>query len=124
MSHEEFPFIFFFFKTETYVDEIDIYITEKYISGAFDSCKQVVVPSTGQLAFDLMCGSWGATKCSPIRWFSFMGNARDSAFVPFQINYLPQNSSKIVDDMMPLDPKVVPCNESFDVSHLIKVMNE
>lgn len=58
-----------------------------------------------------MCGEWGASKCSPARWFGSMGDA-NNPFVPFQINYLPQNSSNRNDDIKPLNPKVVPCNQS------------
>lgn len=101
---------------ESYIDEIDIYITEDYLNGTFNSCKNVQVPSTGQLAFDLMCGSWGASKCTPQRWFHFMGDAKNNLYVPFQINYLPQKSTDIVNNMKPLNPKIVPCSESIDVS--------
>lgn len=86
------------------------------MNGTFDSCKQVQVPSTGQLALDLMCGSWGASKCSAERWFGYMGDSKGNPFVPFQINYLPQKSPDIVDDMKPLNPKVIPCSQSIDVS--------
>ena len=101
-------------RLEEYVDEIDIYIGDEYFNGAYNSCKHVIYPSTGQLALDLMCGSWGASKCSPARWFGFMGDA-SSPFVPFQINYLPQNSSSRDDEIKPLNPKVVPCNQAVDV---------
>lgn len=101
--------------TVSYIDEVDIYISEEYLNGTFDSCKNVQVPATGQLAFDLMCGSWGAAKCTPMRWFSFMGDATGNPYVPFQINYLPQTSD-VVGDMKPLHPKVIPCSQSIDVS--------
>jgi len=100
--------------TEKYIDEIDIYITDDYLSGAYNSCKHVIYPSTGQLALDLMCGEWGASKCSPTRWFGSMGDS-NNPFVPFQINYLPQNLSSSNDEIKPLNPKVVPCNQSVDV---------
>lgn len=35
------------------------------MNGTYDSCKQVSVPSTSRLALDLMCGEWGASRCSP-----------------------------------------------------------
>ncbi|XP_070495795.1 NPC intracellular cholesterol transporter 1 isoform X3 [Chironomus tepperi] len=98
------------FENKTYIDEIDIYIEDEYFNGAYDSCKHVIYPSTGQLALDLMCGEWGASKCSPAKWFGSMGDA-SNPFVPFQINYLPQNSSNRNDEIKPLNPKVVPCNQ-------------
>lgn len=98
-----------------YVKEIDLYITEKYTNGTFNSCSQVSMPSTGQLALDLMCGM-PASRCSPKNWFYFMGDAAGNRYVPFQINYLAKESTKPVDGFIPLDPKVVPCNEKIDVS--------
>lgn len=101
---------------EVYVDGIDVHITEEYMNGTFNSCKSVQFPSSGQLALDLMCGDWGASRCSPMRWYSFMGDAAGNSFVPFQINYRPHNSSAEVDGFKPMDPRVVPCSESVDVS--------
>lgn len=99
----------------TYIDEIDIHITEQYLDGAFNSCKSVQFPSTGQLSLDLMCGDYGAARCSPFKWFSYMGN-KETPFVPFQINYLPHDTSEKVGNFTPMNPRVVPCNESVDVS--------
>lgn len=99
----------------SYVDEIDVHITEQYLVGTYNSCKNVQFPSSGQLALDLMCGDYGAARCSPMNWFSFMGNAEGSPFVPFQINYRPHNSTANVDSFTPVNPRVVPCNESIDV---------
>lgn len=76
---------------------------------------QVSVPSTGQLALDLMCGDWGASRCSPAKWFKYMGDAENNPYVPFQINYVAQNNSELVNGYIPLDPKVTPCSEALDV---------
>lgn len=77
---------------------------------------QVSVPATGQLALDIMCGDWGASRCSPSKWFFYMGDATDNYYVPFQINYLAQKSIDPINGYFPLDPRVTPCNESLDVS--------
>lgn len=77
---------------------------------------QVSVPSTGQLALDLMCGEWGASRCSAAKWFKYMGDAETNTYVPFQINYLAQSSSQPVNGHIPLDPIVTPCSEALDVS--------
>lgn len=58
-----------------------------------------------------MCGEWGAAKCTPRRWFRFMGDVKED-FVPFQINYRYHNAS--AKGFTPFSPKVVPCNESLD----------
>ncbi|KAJ8923333.1 hypothetical protein NQ315_001891 [Exocentrus adspersus] len=96
---------------KTYITEIDLYISEDYLQGTYESCKQVAVPSTGQLALDIMCGSWGAAKCSAMRWFSFMGDAV-SPFVPFQINY--KNETAVIDGFTPMNPRVIPCSRGVD----------
>lgn len=71
-------------------------------------------PTTGQLAMDIICGEWGAAGCSPKRWFQFMGDV--SAYVPFQITYMPQPNIEPVDGYTPSDPKTTPCNQAVDVS--------
>lgn len=103
--------------------ELDIYITEKYINGTFNSCKKVSVPSTGNLALDLMCGEYGAADCSGQRWFKFMGTPdenEENGYVPFRINYKAQNSTDPVNTdsgkYIPKDPKMVPCYEKLNVS--------
>jgi Niemann-Pick C1 protein len=104
------------------VNEVDLYITEKYVVGTHESCKNVQFPSSGQLGLDLMCGGLGSLKCTPVEWFKFMGNA-DEDVVPFQINYKIQNSTEKVNGFTPLNPRVVPCNESVDVSYDKAMMN-
>lgn len=76
---------------------------------------QVSFPSSGQLALDLMCGQWSASRCSPARWFEFMGDAKNNPYVPFQITYLAQNGNQPVNGFTPLDPKITPCSEALDV---------
>ncbi|XP_044740740.1 NPC intracellular cholesterol transporter 1 isoform X2 [Chrysoperla carnea] len=96
-----------------YILAVEIFITNEYLNGAYDSCKQVSVPSTGQRALDLMCPPYGAVGCTPARWFKFMGSASaDNPFVPFQITYV--NTSSPVEDFVPLDPKITPCNLAID----------
>lgn len=80
---------------------------------------QVSVPSTGQLALDLMCGTWGASRCTAAKWFHYMGTQEGNPYVPFGINYIATEQPK--NGFSPLDPKVVPCNESIDVSYPLKI---
>lgn len=92
-----------------------MHITEAYIDGTYDSCKQVSMPSTGQLAMDLICGSWGSQKCTAKRWFDYMGEPEGNSFVPFKIKYVTHNSTVPVNRMKPLDSKIVPCYQAVDV---------
>ncbi|XP_046396992.1 NPC intracellular cholesterol transporter 1 isoform X2 [Ischnura elegans] len=97
---------------DEYITAIDIYVSEMYTSGTFNSCIQVSVPSTGQLALDIMCGDWGASRCSPHKWFQYMGDEDGNPYVPFQMTYIETNDKK--DGFIPLDPHVTPCNQAVD----------
>jgi Niemann-Pick C1 protein len=48
----------------SYITEVDLHITTNYMEGTYNSCRQVYVPALGQLALDIMCGQWGASRCS------------------------------------------------------------
>lgn len=96
-----------------YITAVDIYVSNNYIEDTYQSCKQVSVPSTGQLALDLMCGPWAAARCSAKRWFTFMGTF-DDGYVPFQRTYV--NSSEPVNGFSPYEPPLTPCNKGLDVS--------
>lgn len=76
------------------------------------------VPSTGQLAIDLMCGSWGSRSCTAGRWFHFMGDMTNNPYVPFQINY--KNASGPIGPFTPLDPGTTPCSMALSVSETEK----
>ncbi|XP_060815207.1 NPC intracellular cholesterol transporter 1 isoform X5 [Bombus pascuorum] len=99
-------------KEVKYVNSIDIYITNKYLEGTFNSCNKVSVPSTGQLAMDLMCGIWGASRCTTLKWFHYMGDAANNQYVPFQITY--KNTDEPVGSFIPVDPKITPCNKALN----------
>lgn len=60
-----------------------------------------------------MCGEWGASRCSPQKWFEFMGDAEGNAYVPFQITY----KTEAPDGYALHNPTIVPCNKAVDVSH-------
>ncbi|XP_067620860.1 NPC intracellular cholesterol transporter 1 isoform X2 [Eurosta solidaginis] len=97
-----------------YVNAVDLHITTAYTNNTYKSCSQVSVPSTGQKALDLMCGSYMASRCSPTKWFEFMGD-KNNPYLPFQITYVQhENKSSIIDGHKPLDPKTTPCNERLN----------
>lgn len=63
---------------------------------------------------DLICGEWGASKCSAKRWFEFMGD-QNNPYVPFQITYLAQPNTDPVDGYIPANPTITPCNQAINV---------
>ncbi|XP_055840064.1 NPC intracellular cholesterol transporter 1 isoform X2 [Episyrphus balteatus] len=100
---------------KVYVSAVDLHITSEYLNSTYKSCSQVSVPSTGQLAFDLMCGEYPASRCSPTKWFHFLGDTESNGYVPFQINYIQHaDKSQIINGYAPVDPLTVPCSSPLN----------
>ncbi|KAL0279766.1 UNVERIFIED_CONTAM: hypothetical protein PYX00_001253 [Menopon gallinae] len=89
------------------VHNIDIYLTDRYKESAFNSCKDVAMPSSGLRAMVHACRN--DKHCTPKKWFESMGDVTQTQ-VPFQINYIKPPS----DSFTALDLPTRPCNESFD----------
>jgi Niemann-Pick C1 protein len=70
-----------------YVSEVEFRIDGQFMAGVFNSCIETVVPSSGRLAMDLACGSFGAKDCTPERWYRFLGQPSLNPLVPFKIDY-------------------------------------
>ncbi|XP_052755080.1 NPC intracellular cholesterol transporter 1 isoform X3 [Galleria mellonella] len=93
--------------TTKQVREVDYHLSMTYMSATFNSCSQVQMPSSNQLAFDVLCGDYSSRYCTPQRLFDFLGNA-SSPFVPFQINYISNDTAG--DGFIPNNPPTTPCN--------------
>ncbi|KAG5875522.1 hypothetical protein JTB14_013676 [Gonioctena quinquepunctata] len=91
---------------KTYITAIDIHLSNSYMEGTLNSCKQVSMPATGTKALDIMCGDWGATRCTPLRWFTYLGD-KNTPQVPFQINYI--NETEPHNGFIPLNPPTISC---------------
>ncbi|CAL8142438.1 unnamed protein product [Orchesella dallaii] len=95
------------------VSEIQAYVTDKYVTDTFDSCKSVMMSATNQPAMGMLCGPWGAFHCTPYRWFNYMGSTTNG-YSPFDIvyNYIYSNYTG------PFIPfiagKSFKCNEGID----------
>lgn len=97
------------------VESIDFYISEDYINGVFDSCKKVIMPSTGRLAINFACGvQQGGEVCTPKKWYHYMGDAEYNTFVPFPIRY------KYDEPDRAFHAETLPCGEAFPVSNHAK----
>ncbi|XP_014102679.1 NPC intracellular cholesterol transporter 1 isoform X1 [Bactrocera oleae] len=99
---------------KVYATALDLHITSAYLNNTYKSCSQVSVPSTGQKALDLMCGSYMAARCSPTKWFGYMGDHDTNPYVPFQINYIQHANSSASQGFTPLNSKTTPCNEKLN----------
>ncbi|KAF4521963.1 hypothetical protein B566_EDAN009491 [Ephemera danica] len=90
---------------------VEVYMTERYMNATYDACENVIMPSSGLLALDLMCGKWQSKDCTPQRLFDYMGDATENTLVPFDIFYIMTNEP--FDDIIPFDPYTAECNEAF-----------
>ncbi|XP_031627932.1 NPC intracellular cholesterol transporter 1 homolog 1b [Contarinia nasturtii] len=96
---------------DKYINAVDFYMSEEYIEGVFNSCKGIVMPSTGQYVLDMgTCGLYDSKTCTAKRWYEFMGDAENNPFVPFQLNYKFDNAERA----FRTDTKK--CNEAYDSS--------
>ena len=80
----------FFNKTAIY--SIEYYVDRSFRDGLYNSCKDVIFPSSNQKIMNFLCGR-PADKCSPMLFLQFMGDPRKNGRQsPFLITY-PANSS-------------------------------
>ncbi|XP_068081512.1 NPC intracellular cholesterol transporter 1 homolog 1b isoform X2 [Anabrus simplex] len=93
----------------SYVYEYNVYFTQDYLEGCYNSCRDIVMPSTGKKAMDMMCGIYGSQDCTYERWFAYMGD-RNTPFVPFQINYLTESENASI---IPRNISTLPCDEAY-----------
>lgn len=92
-------------------------MSDEYINGVFDSCKKVIMPSTGGLGIELACGTpQGEEVCTPRRWYHFMGDAETNSYIPFPIRYKYDNPERA------FRADTLSCGEAYPVSEDIHDM--
>ena len=50
------------------VKKVNMIVTEAYVNGTYDSCKNVIMSSTNAPAMDFLCGPWASYRCDPKKW--------------------------------------------------------
>ncbi|OXA57471.1 Niemann-Pick C1 protein [Folsomia candida] len=68
------------------VEDTNFYVTERHANASFDSCRNVMMGTANSLAMDFLCGPWGSHRCTPQRWYDYMGSVRNT-YAPFNIFY-------------------------------------
>lgn len=92
------------------VYKLDSWISKSYVTETYDSCKNVIMSSTNGPAMDFLCGPWGAYRCTPERWYDYMGST-SNGFSPFDIVYhYVDNSTET--EMTPIDPVTYHCSQT------------
>lgn len=92
-----------------YIHAIDFRVNYDYLQGVFNSCSNVVHPSSGKKVLDIACGAYDSYMCDPIKWFEFMGDASINTLAPFTINYIPTD-----DPEQRFDYPTKECDEVYD----------
>lgn len=94
-----------------YVHRVEYRIDLDYTTRVYESCKQVIHPSSGRQAMELACGT-EASKCNPDQWYYYMGDPPTNPLVPFKIEYV---NSDDPNDRFESETKK--CDEAYDDSH-------
>ncbi|XP_061187973.1 NPC intracellular cholesterol transporter 1-like [Saccostrea echinata] len=89
--------------------EVDYHVSEDYVYGMYNSCKDVQMPSTNAKALDIICGK-PAADCTVQNWLDFMGSTANGQ-TPFTINYHIQNTSAA--DIRPMNYSTTPCYKKY-----------
>ena len=92
------------------VKVLDYHVTEAYATQVYQSCADVVNPSTSGSVMDLLCGSWGGALCSPQRLLDYLGSI-SNGYAPFQINYFLHDDKNLSTTLVPHHPLVIPCHQ-------------
>ncbi|XP_050308286.1 NPC intracellular cholesterol transporter 1 homolog 1b-like [Anthonomus grandis grandis] len=96
-----------------YADTVSLLIDNKTLSGIYQSCKDVSLPSTGEPVMQSACGNYGSIWCSPTRWFQYMSDPDQNPFAPFLIHYIVDNEES---ESSPLNFDVLACEEAYENS--------
>ncbi|KXJ81281.1 hypothetical protein RP20_CCG020355 [Aedes albopictus] len=96
----------------SYVSKVDYRIDRAHVQGVYDSCKGVILPSSGKYGMDIACGGWESTGCTAERWYEFLGDSINNDYVPFLIEYqYPENAYNRYNQ------DVLHCNEGYNDSN-------
>ncbi|KAG1930943.1 NPC1-like intracellular cholesterol transporter 1 [Pimephales promelas] len=91
----------------------EAYMSTNFSDASFRSCRNVRIPSTGGFAIATMCGRYGATLCTPQRWYDFQGDS-SNGLAPLDINFmlLPEGQTAgLPQGTYPFAGKALNCNE-------------
>ena len=90
------------------IESIDFYVDEAFRDGLYNSCKNVIFPSSNQKIMNFMCGT-KAENCNPLKFLEFMGNPELNGESPYLINY-PVTAKPPIQAM---NANIIKCNQSF-----------
>lgn len=99
------------FQGKKYVNRLEYRMNESYMSSVYETCRQVIHPSSGRQAMELACGT-EASKCTPEKLYFYMGDPGANPLVPFKIDYVPTN-----DESIQFTSDTKECHEAYEGSY-------
>jgi Niemann-Pick C1 protein len=99
------------FPGKQYANKVEYRIDLNYTTNVYESCKEVVHPSSGRQAMELACGT-EASKCTPDKLYFYMGDPAANPLVPFKIEYV-----NFEDPARRFTSETKKCDEAYDDSY-------
>ncbi|XP_029017485.1 NPC1-like intracellular cholesterol transporter 1 [Betta splendens] len=90
------------------------FINASFAEGAFQSCKNVRIPATGDFAIGTMCGRYGAKLCTAQRWYDFQGDS-SNGLAPLDIDFQlikDGDTTVLPEGVVPYNGTALKCNET------------
>ncbi|XP_034722452.1 NPC1-like intracellular cholesterol transporter 1, partial [Etheostoma cragini] len=90
------------------------FMTTSFADTAFQSCRNVRIPSTGGFAIATMCGRYGAKLCTPQYWYDFQGDS-SNGLAPLDIDFQlvkDGDSQGLPPGVVPYNGRALRCNET------------
>ncbi|XP_053727420.1 NPC1-like intracellular cholesterol transporter 1 [Synchiropus splendidus] len=88
------------------------YLSNSFAEAAFQSCRNVRIPSTGGNAIATMCGEYGAKLCTAQRWYDFQGDPT-VGLSPLDIDFMLINPGDMIPyGMVPYSGRALRCHEA------------
>lgn len=92
----------------------NVFLSSTFADSAFQSCKNVKIPTVGGFAIGAMCGRYGAKLCNAQYWYNFQGDS-NNGLAPLEIKFnllKPGETEGLPDGVIPYNGKTLKCNES------------
>ncbi|XP_021950793.1 NPC intracellular cholesterol transporter 1 isoform X2 [Folsomia candida] len=90
------------------ITTLTAHISTEYTTSTYESCRSVIMSSTNGPAMDFLCGPWGAYRCTPARWYDYMGSTTNG-FSPFDIKYIYVGDNETIPGVEPISGETFSC---------------
>lgn len=94
-----------------HVTSVEYHVTNRFVYGLYNSCRNVQYPGTNQPALAMTCGT-SMDRCTVDVWLTFMGSTSNPQ-VPFAIAFHHYaDNDTYPSGITPQNASIVPCNQA------------